>query len=48
MQTGEEIACGLFITGCDAPEVFDGIEEALDEIALGIEREVAIAFDLAV
>ena len=28
--------------------MLDGIEKALDEIALGIKREVAVAFDLAV
>ena len=48
MKTSEEVAGGLFVTGCNAPEVFDGIEEAFNEIAFGIECEVAFAFDLAV
>ena len=48
MESCEEVAGGFFITGCDTSEVLDGIEEALDEIALGIKCEVAIALDLSV
>ena len=48
MDSGEEVSCGLFVTRGDCPEVFDGVEEAFDEIAFGIEREVAAALDLAV
>ena len=32
----------------DAPEVFDDVEEALDQVALPVEREVAAALDLAI
>lgn len=48
MQAREEIARGLFVARGDAPELFDKIEEAFDQIALGVEREIAIAFDRAI
>ena len=48
MKSGEIVAGGLFITRGDAAEALDGIEEPLDEIALAVERKVAIPFDLAV
>ena len=48
MKAGEKIARGLLVTGGDAAKMLDGIEETLDEIAFAVEREVAIAFDLAV
>ena len=48
MQAGEEIARGFFIAGRDASELFDELKETLDEVALGIESEVAIASALAV
>src|SRR5271157_5123477 len=48
MQAREEIARGFLVAGGDAAELFDEIEEALDEIAFGVEGEVAIARDLAV
>ena len=48
MEAGEEISGGLFVTGGDAPEVFDDIEEAFDEIAFAVECEVAVAFDAAI
>ena len=48
VEAREEIARGLLVAGGDGPEMLDGIEKALDEIALGIKREVAVAFDLAV
>ena len=48
MEAGEEIARGFFVAGCDASELFDELKETLDEVALGIEGEVAIASDLAV
>ena len=44
----EEVSGGFFITCCDAPEVFEYVEETLDEIALRIECEVALALLLAV
>ena len=48
MESGEEISCGLLVACGDTSELLDEIEETLDEIALGIEREVAVALDLAV
>ncbi len=48
MQAGEKIARGLLVARGDGPKMLDYIEEPLDEVALGIEREVAIAFDLAI
>ena len=48
MQACEEISRGLFVADRDATELFDEIEKALDQIAFGVEREIAIAFDLAV
>ena len=48
MNAGEKVACGLFISCCNAPEVFDGVEETLDEITLCVEREVAVPFDFAI
>ena len=48
MKSCEIVSCGLFIAGSDASEVLDGVEEALDKIALAVEREIAVAFDLAV
>ena len=48
MEACEEVAGGLFVTCGDGPEVFDGIEEALDEIAFGVECEVAVALGLAI
>ena len=48
MQAGEKIARGLLVARGDGPKMLDYIEEPLDEVALGVEREVAIAFDLAI
>src|SRR5271170_6929719 len=48
MQAREEVASGFFVAGGDASELFDKIEKALDEIAFGVEGEVAIARDLAI
>jgi len=48
VQSGEEVAGGLFVAGRDASELLEIIEEALDEIAFGVKREIAVAFDLAV
>ena len=44
----EKVSGGFFVACCNASEVFDCVEEALDEIALGIECEVAVTFGLAV
>ncbi len=48
MEACEEVSRGLLVSRRDGSELLDEIEEALDEIAFGIEREVAVAFDLAV
>ena len=44
----EEVLGGFFVTRCNAPEVFDGVKESLDEIALCIKCKVAVSFDLAI
>ena len=48
MNASEEVSGGFFIARCDASEVFDCVEEALDKIALGIERKVTFTFNQAV
>ena len=48
MQAGEEIARSFFVAGGNASELFDELKETLDEVAFGVEGEVAIASDLAV
>ena len=48
MQAGEEIARSFFVAGGDASELFDELKETLDEVAFGVEGEVAIARDLAI
>ena len=48
MQAGEEIARSFFVAGGDASELFDELKETLDEVAFGVEGEVAIASDLAI
>ena len=48
MNASEEVSGGFFVARCNASEVFDCVEEALDEIAFGIECKVAFTFDLAV
>lgn len=48
MQAGEEIAGGFFVAGGDAAELFDKIDEAFDEVAFGVEREVAFPGGLSI
>jgi hypothetical protein len=48
MQACEKIALGLLVARGDGPEMLDCIEEPLDEVALAVEREVAITFDLSI
>jgi hypothetical protein len=48
MDSCEEVSSGFFVAGCDCPELFESIEETLDEVAFGVEGEVAWAVDLAV
>ena len=37
MESGKEGFLQLVVTGCNAPEVFDLVEEALDKIAVAVE-----------
>ncbi len=37
MDSGEKISRGFFVASCDASELFDHVEETLDEIAFGVE-----------
>jgi hypothetical protein len=39
----EDVSGGLFVAGCDGVNVLDAGEETFDEVALAIEREVALA-----
>ena len=48
MQACEEVASGFFVAGGDSLELFDKIEEAFDQIAFGVDGEVAMARDLAI
>ena len=47
MQSGKEVARGLFVACRDTSIMLDSIEESLDEITLGVECEVTSPFDLA-
>jgi hypothetical protein len=48
MNASEKVSCGFFVACCNTPEVFDGVEETLDEIAFSIECKIAVPFDLAI
>ena len=48
VKAAEEVASGFFVSSCDPPEMFDDIEEAFDEIAFAVEREVTWPLDLPV
>ena len=48
MEACEKVASGFFVAGGDASELLDELKETLDEVAFGVEGEVAIAFDLAI
>ena len=48
MKAGQIILRGLLVTSCDCSKMLDRIEEALDDVAFAVEREVAIAFDVSV
>ena len=41
MDSGEKISRGFFVARCDASELFEDVEETLDEIAFAVEREIA-------
>ena len=45
LDGGEEISCELVISGSYTTEMFDDIKETLDEVALAVEGEIAIALD---
>jgi len=38
MESGKEVARGLFVACGDISIMLEGVEESLDEIALGVER----------
>ena len=44
MQKGEEARSRFFVSGGDSTPPFDGVEEALNQIALLVELFVAVAF----
>ena len=48
MDSCEEVSSGFFVAGCDGSELFESIEETLDEVAFGVEGEVACAVELAI
>ena len=48
MDACEEVSGGLFVAGGDGAKVLDVVEETFDEVALAIEREVALARRLAI
>jgi len=48
MKAGAEISGSFFIACGDASELFDKLEETLDQIALAIERVIALAFGFAI
>jgi len=48
VQSREEVACGFLVARGDTSELLDIIEEAFDEVAFGVEREIAIARLLAI
>ena len=39
----EEVSSSLFVARCDGAKVLDDVEETVDEVALAIERKVALA-----
>ena len=45
---GEEVCGELVIAGGDSSEVFEFVEEALDEVALAVKMEIDRALDLDV
>ena len=47
MQSSKEVAGGFFVACGDSSVMLDGVELSLDEIALGVECEVAGPFDLS-
>ena len=48
MDSSEEVSGGFFIAGCNASELFEDVEETLDEIAFGVKRKITFAAHFAV
>ena len=48
MDSCEEVSSGFFVAGCDGSELFESIEETLDEVAFAVEREIAKPLGFAV
>ena len=48
VKTCAKVSGGFLIACCDAPKVFDSIEEPLDKIAFSVEGVVTFASNLAV
>ncbi len=48
MDKGEEGGTELVVTGCDMPELLELVEEALDEVALTIDRLLPAILPLAI
>jgi hypothetical protein len=44
---GEEVSSELVVTGGDASEVFEFVEEALDEVAVAVELGIDRTLDAA-
>jgi hypothetical protein len=44
MDAGEEVPCSFFVARGDGAELLDNVEEALDEVAFAVEREITCAF----
>ena len=48
MKAGEKIPRRLLVSRRDCSKMLDHIEEALDDVAFAVEREVAVAFDFPI
>ena len=48
MDACEEVSGGFFVACRYASELFDKLEETFHEIALSVEREIAMAFGSAI
>jgi hypothetical protein len=47
VDTRENVSGNLFVAGCDGAKVLADVEETFHEVALAIEREVALVRRLA-
>ena len=48
MKAGQIILRRLLVTRRNCSKMLDRIEEALDDVAFAVEREVAVAFDFSI